>query len=113
MLDEKQKLNLLKLLFDPTLISEEEALQYLKEDGYDVERIERKRKEALERLEKFKIQILAEKKKKIFNEVISENSNADINSKEDSYRSAARNGKEQVDINNDSALLDKLKEKNI
>jgi len=111
MLEKKHKTNLINLYLDPNLASDEEAYNYLSEDGYDLTNAIQKRDEALERMKKLNIHLKGEKNKNIFDEVLNSTTNSTTISDSSSFNLAARDGSEKHDIKDDIELLKRLDEK--
>ena len=109
MKDSIRVINLINLFLDPTLVSEEEAKLLLKEDGYNIEELERKKLEALEMLAKNKIRILAEQNKKILNKVDDKDLPDEQNHASSPFNLAASDGSDCHDVKDDLELLKKLK----
>lgn len=105
---------LAKIYLDIDLYTEEEARQELIEMGVDIERVDRKVGELLNKIEALiKLEKAKEKNKQIKNYI--EKNKLDISNTEDEtiYKKAARNGADFEESSKDKAILKLLKDKEL
>ncbi len=108
-----KNLNFLEFLFINNFFTEEEARQLLIEEGVNIEEIDSKAKEFLQKLNAMELKLKSKIKKAEFEKNLKEfqNSNED-NALNINYSLAARKGTSDEIKNNDEELFNFIKKKN-